>query len=85
MAAILKWPKIGSPSDLYLMASTFDIRGGLMSKTKLVIRLSWVGGAQSPYLAHGLTQKMTENARKIRLNSCLLIFHKTEIFFYWHN
>ena len=36
MAAILKWPEIGSPSDLYLMASTFDIRGGLMSKKNLV-------------------------------------------------
>ena len=36
MAAILKWPKIGSPSDLYLMALTFDIRGGLMSKKNLV-------------------------------------------------
>ena len=46
MAAILKWPKIGSPSDLYLMASTFDIREGLMSKKKLGLRLSWVGGAQ---------------------------------------
>ena len=31
-------------------------------------------------MAHGLTQQMTENARKIRLNSCLLIFHKTETF-----
>ena len=27
------------------------------------------------------TKKMTENARKIRLNSCLIIFHKTETFF----
>ena len=32
MAAILKWPKIGSPSDFNLMASTFNIGGGLMSK-----------------------------------------------------
>ena len=24
IAAILKWPKIGSPSDFYLMASTFE-------------------------------------------------------------
>ena len=36
MAAILKWPKIGSPSDFYLMASTFNIGEGLMSKTNLV-------------------------------------------------
>ena len=27
------------------------------------------------------TNKMTENAQKVRLNSCLLIFHKTETFF----
>ena len=46
MAAILKWPKIGSPSDLYLIASTFNNRGGLTSKKKLGLRLSWVGGAQ---------------------------------------
>ena len=45
------------------------------------VRLSWVEGAQLPSLAHGLTQKMTENARKIRLNSCLLISHRTERFF----
>ena len=70
MAAILKWPKIGSPSDLYLMASTFDIRGGLMSKKKTWSQTFMGGGAQLPYLVHGITQKMTENARKIRLNSC---------------
>ena len=81
MAAISKWPKIGSPSDFYLMTSTFDIGGGLASKKKLGLRLSWVEAAQEPYLAHGLTQKMTGNARKILLNSCLLIFHKTEAFF----
>ena len=40
MAAILKWPKIGSLSDFYLMASTFNIGGGLMSKKKLGFRLS---------------------------------------------
>ena len=45
LAAILKWPKIGSPYDLYLMASTFDIRRGLMSQ-KIGLRLSWVEGAQ---------------------------------------
>ena len=36
MAAILKWPKIGSPSCFYLMTASFDIRGGLMSKKNLV-------------------------------------------------
>ena len=46
MAAILKWPKVGSPSDFYLMASIFNIEGGLMSKKKLGLRLSWVEGAQ---------------------------------------
>ena len=46
MAAILKWPEIGSPSDLYLMASTFDIRGGLMSKKNLVSDFHGGGGAQ---------------------------------------
>ena len=45
MAAILKWPEIGSPSDLYLMASTFDIRGGLMSK-KTWSQTFMGGGAQ---------------------------------------
>ena len=32
MSAILKWPKTGSLSDFYFIASTFDIGGGLMSK-----------------------------------------------------
>ena len=36
MAAILKWLKIGSPYDFYLMASTIDIGEGLMSKKNLV-------------------------------------------------
>ena len=44
MAAILKWPKIGSLSDFYFMSSTFDIGEGLKSK-KLGLRLSWVVGA----------------------------------------
>ena len=47
MAAILKWPKTGSPSDFYLMASTFDIGGGgFIEQKKLGLRLSWVEGAQ---------------------------------------
>ena len=46
MAAILKWPKIGSPSDFYLMASTFDIEGRSIEQKKLRLRLSWVEGAQ---------------------------------------
>ena len=46
MATILKWPKTGSQSDFYLMASTFDIGGGLMSKKKIGLRFSWVEGAQ---------------------------------------
>ena len=39
MAAILKWPQTGSPSDLYLMELTFDTSinkvWGLMSQTML--------------------------------------------------
>ena len=63
MAAILKGPKIGSPSDLYLMASTFDIEGGLMSKK------TWsetcIGGVCTvTVLSHGLTQKMTKMHEK---------------------
>ena len=46
MAAIFKWPKIGSPTYFYLMASTFDIERGLMSANKLGLRLSWVEAAQ---------------------------------------
>ena len=42
-----------------------------MSKNKLGLRLTWVEGAQKSSVTQGLTQKMTENARKIRLNSCL--------------
>ena len=33
----LKRPKIGTPSDFYLMASTFDIAGGIMSKKNFVL------------------------------------------------
>ena len=45
MAAILKWPKTCSTSDFYLMESTFDIGGGLMSKTNLVSDFhGWRGG-----------------------------------------
>ena len=36
MAAILKWTETGNLSDFYLIASTFDIGGGLMSKKNLV-------------------------------------------------
>ena len=36
IATILKWPKTGSQSDFYLMASTFDIGSGLVSKKNLV-------------------------------------------------
>ena len=69
MAAILKWPKTGSPSDFYLMASTFDIGGGLVSKKNLVSDFHrW---RVHMAVAHGLTQKMTGNAQKIRLNGCL--------------
>ena len=35
-AAMLKCPATGSSSDLYMMASTFDIVGGLVSKKNLV-------------------------------------------------
>ena len=70
MAAILKWPKTGSPSAFYLMASTFDIGRGLMSKK------SWsqifMGGVCTVTLSDPWTStQMIENARKIRLNSCL--------------
>ena len=44
MAAILKWAKIGKPSDFYLMASTFDIGGGLMISKNLVSDFFLGGG-----------------------------------------
>ena len=36
MAAILKRPKIGGPSDFYLMASTLNIGGGPRNNKNLV-------------------------------------------------
>ena len=70
MAAILKWPKIGSPSDFYLMASTFDIEGGLMSK-KTWFETFMGGGCTVTLSVPWTNTKNDENARKIRLNSCL--------------
>ena len=67
MAAILKWPKTGSPSDFYLMASTFDIGEGLMSK-KTCSQI-FLGGGCTVTLSDPWTSP--KNERKIRLNSCL--------------
>ena len=67
MAAILKWPKSGSPSDFYLMSLTFAFGGGVMSKK------NW----SQTFMGEGCTVTFsgpwtnTKNAQKIRLNSYL--------------
>ena len=65
MAAILKWPKIGSPSDLYFMASTFDIRGGLTSKKTW--SQTFMGGGCTVTLSGPWTN--TKNDRKCMKNT----------------
>ena len=52
MAAILKMAVVHL--NFFLMASTFDIRGGPMNNKNLVQDCPVGGGARSPYLAHGL-------------------------------
>ena len=69
MAAISKWPKTGSPSDFYLMASTFDIGGGLMSKKTL--SQIFMGGGCTVTLSDPWTSTINDRkCTKIRLNSC---------------
>ena len=85
MAAILKWPKIGSPSDFYLMASTFNIGGGLMSKKKTWSQ-TFMGGGCTVTLSGPWTN--TQNDRKCTKNtfeSLFINFPQDRNIFYWPN
>ena len=84
MAAILKWPKISSPSDFYLMTSTFDIGEGLMIKKTW--SQTFIGGGCTVTLS--VPWINTKNDRKCTKNTfewLYINFLQDRNIFYWHN